>query len=193
MKYQEHTTKSGKFIRVWDDLIPYAAMGELFYQLRNEPMPLALQNDTCIHDFDGKYGFGKNMESPAWLKTFIGQNGVNPDNLPLVLFLDRCVPIRCWINLQTGYDVSRYHGDHGDSHNVSLLYYANTKWDIEWDGGTAFRTDDLSEIEFVSDYKPGRLVLFDSSIPHKPLSTSMMANHYRYTINSTYINKNKMS
>ena len=121
---------------------------------------------------------------------FINEHIKSEDSFALKSYLHRCQPLRCWINLQTGYDVSRYHGDHEDSNYVSLLYYANTKWDIEWDGGTIFRSDDLSEIEFISDYKPGRLVLFDSSIPHKPMSTSMSANHYRYTINSTYLNGN---
>ena len=55
---------------------------------------------------------------------------------------------------------------------------------MEWDGGTVFRTDDLSEVEYLSDYKPGRMILFDSSIPHKIYSSSYNAHPYRFTVNT---------
>lgn len=193
MKYIEHTTKTGKKIRVWDDLVPYSNMTEILYLLRNEQYPLVPQSDTVLEDFGGKYGFGKTILEKSFLKDLINNIG-GVDVFQLVTYLQRCDPINTWINLYTGHDVARYHTDNvynsSDEDYVTLLYYANIKWDINWDGGTIFRSDNLEDIEFVSDYKPGRLVLFDSTIPHKIMQTSNSAQHYRFTISSIYKNRN---
>ena len=68
------------------------------------------------------------------------------------------------INLSTLHDVNRIHVDGRGS--KTLLYYPNLKWEFEWGGHTVFLDDDLTDVEHCCVYKPGRLVLFDGSIPH---------------------------
>jgi hypothetical protein len=189
MNYFEHTTKSGKLIKVWDDLIPIGIRSRVFLGLRQEQYPLSYQNDTGLKDFEGKFGFGKPIETKDFMKLLLNEVG-STETFPITSYLNRCKVDRCWINVYTGYDVNRYHTDESNSEHVSVLYYANLAWDLEWDGGTIFRSDDLSEVEFVSDYKPGRIVMFDSSIPHKIMQTSHSAHHYRFTVNSVFKNYN---
>jgi hypothetical protein len=95
-------------------------------------------------------------------------------------------PVRSWLNLNTGADRLRYHPDMLNSGSKSVLYYANLEWNINWDGFTIFRSDDLKDIEFVSEYKPGRVIVFDSEIPHKATHPSPEACHLRYTYNQVY-------
>ena len=68
----------------------------------------------------------------------------------------------------------------GNDH-LTLLYYANLKWDPDWGGETSFANDDLSEIEFTSLYKPGRIIIFDSTIPHKSNCVSQDSPEFRFT------------
>jgi hypothetical protein len=189
MSMFEHITKSGKFIRVYDDLLPFPVVNRLYHDLRKESFPIAVQNDVALQDQVGKFGFGKLMSTPAFLRDVVNMKDA-VGAFPLQAYLNKCQPEKCWVNLFTGYDVARFHGDWHNGEYVSLLYYANDKWDINWDGGTLFRSDDLSEVELYVDYKPGRFVLFNSGIPHKAVSTSHSSAYYRYTINSVYINHN---
>jgi hypothetical protein len=56
----------------------------------------------------------------------------------------------------------------------------NTRWDRNWGGETLFANDE-GECEIAVEYKPGRVVLFDSLIPHKPSPVSMQADEFRFT------------
>ena len=65
--------------------------------------------------------------------------------------------------------------------NITLLYYANPQWKEEWAGETLFFNETVSEVVFTSIYKPGRIILFDGSIPHSLRPQSRVAPAYRFT------------
>lgn len=85
---------------------------------------------------------------------------------------------KCVVNLSTPTETHFAHTHEG----VTLLYYVNLRWREEWAGETIFYNDDISEVEFTSMYKPGRVVLFDGSIPHTFRPQSGSAPDYRFTI-----------
>ena len=93
---------------------------------------------------------------------------------------------RCWINATTGQHVPRYHPDAFKPDSLTILYYVNLKWDIDWDGQTIWRTDDMQNIEYISDFIPGRICIFDSSIPHKGCVPNNDAPTFRFTLNSVW-------
>jgi len=62
---------------------------------------------------------------------------------------------------------------HQDGEGITLLYYANLKWELNWGGHTLFLNENLSDIEYTCAYKMGRVVVFDGTIPH----LIMLANH----------------
>ena len=66
------------------------------------------------------------------------------------------------------------------SNRLTLLYYVNNKWDRDWGGETIFANNE-GECEIVVEYKPGRILLFDSTIEHKPSPISMEASEFRFT------------
>lgn len=188
MNLTEITTSSGKLIYVYDGLVPYSLMMELYFDLRTKEYPLVSQNDTALLDYTGVFGFGKSLPQDFILQ-FISRTD-RAEAFPLTSILRKYTPRRSWVNVYNGYHpTNRYHSDEGcklPGENYSLLYYANPKWDLEWDGGTVFRSEDLEKVEYLSDYKPGRFVLFDSSIPHKIYQTSLNADPYRFTINTVF-------
>lgn len=70
---------------------------------------------------------------------------------------------------------------HSHPEKIVILYYVNTIWEHEWHGETVFYSEDLSEIELCIKYTPGRVVVFDASIPHALRPQSSTADDYRFT------------
>lgn len=85
-----------------------------------------------------------------------------------------------YYSLITNWSVTnRFHVDRPS--DLTFLYYANLKWDYDWGGETLFSNDKITEIVYTSMYKPGRIVIFDSSIPHRPIPTTSNCPNMRYT------------
>jgi len=86
------------------------------------------------------------------------------------------------INLTTPGDVHHSHTDNYDSRNLTVLYYVNPEWNVEWGGDTLFLDQETENIEFASQFKPGRLVVFDPRIPHLIRPSTTLAPQYRFSI-----------
>jgi hypothetical protein len=71
---------------------------------------------------------------------------------------------------------------HTDRKGLTLLYYANVDWKLEWGGHTLFMDDKLEEVETVTLYKPGRIVVFDGTIPHMIMTPSNLCPTNRYSL-----------
>ena len=70
----------------------------------------------------------------------------------------------------------------------TLLYYLNSRWDRNWGGETLFANNN-GECELAVEYKPGRVVIFDGSIEHKPSAISMNADEYRFIFVIQFISR----
>ena len=81
------------------------------------------------------------------------------------------------VNLSHHSDVNFVH----PHKNTTLLYYANPYWKEEWAGETLFFNESCTEVVYTSIYKPGRLIIFDGSIPHTIRAPSRSAPQYRFT------------
>ena len=63
------------------------------------------------------------------------------------------------------------------------LYYVNLDWRDGWHGETLFyNPKDLKDIVYTSLYIPGRIILFDGSIPHAIRPQSVKAPKFRFTL-----------
>lgn len=82
------------------------------------------------------------------------------------------------VNLTTPAEKNRIHAD---GFGITLLYYANLEWKVDWGGHTLFLDESLQEVEFVSLYKPNRVVVFDGSIPHMIMTPSNLCPTLRYS------------
>lgn len=63
----------------------------------------------------------------------------------------------------------------------TLIYYVNLDWELEWGGHTLFMDDTLNDVKYTCLYKPGRVVVFDASIPHMIMTPSVFCPINRYT------------
>jgi hypothetical protein len=69
----------------------------------------------------------------------------------------------------------------------TLLYYPNTLWKLEWGGHTLFMDEKLEDAKYTCLYKTGRIVLFDSPIPHMILTPNIICPINRYSLAIQYI------
>ena len=89
-------------------------------------------------------------------------------------------PKMYWIVLSTHLSEYTYHTDSLDKGNKSLLYYINTHWEKNWGGETLF-CNRHGEVELAVEFKPGRIVMFDNHILHKPAPMTVSSIPYRFT------------
>ena len=105
-------------------------------------------------------------------------------------YFQKCIDETAWfthkklskivLNLVRSDDVYYIH-----SHPMGqvLLYYINLEWMDGWYGETLFYDPyDFGKISFASPYKPGRIILFDGSIPHAIRPQSIKAPKYRFSL-----------
>ena len=67
-----------------------------------------------------------------------------------------------------------------------VLYYPNLRWSRQWGGETIFYSPNNKHIEFVSEYEPNKLILFDGKISHTVRPGSYLSPQYRFTISCFY-------
>lgn len=92
--------------------------------------------------------------------------------------------INQYINYATPITADLIHTDSCSSQDnaYTILHYANFKWESQWHGETIFYDDNFSEALYAVTIKPGRVVMFNSNIPHSATSPSTIAEYPRYTI-----------
>lgn len=172
--HKVYYTNDGRAMHVFDGLFDLQTRTRFFMFIKNskflitggggvEPEDIADQQFQAMYSFEQLLDFGM-MEKH------------NSDGFAEVI--EGYAPIRSYA-LATNY-TSQPHF-HPDPPGLTLLYYANMKWDKDWGGETMFADDMLDEIIYTSMYVPGRVVIFDSSIPHKPCTPTIKANPFRFT------------
>jgi hypothetical protein len=84
------------------------------------------------------------------------------------------------------YDKSTSSSSHVDAYDpncISILIYPNIEWDDLWAGDIKFYNENEdSQFHTVVDFKPGRVVVFDSNIRHKVMPLSSLAETDRFSI-----------
>lgn len=72
------------------------------------------------------------------------------------------------------------HVDSSEPNHMTILLFPNKYWESGWGGEIVFY--DKSEKHSLFEYKPGRVIVFDSRIPHKVMPTTQLAKKSRYSI-----------
>tara|TARA_B100000941_G_scaffold244584_1_gene188829 strand:- start:70 stop:585 length:516 start_codon:yes stop_codon:yes gene_type:complete len=91
---------------------------------------------------------------------------------------DKLIKVIC--NLVRPDDVHYTHVHPGQQ---VCLYYVNLDWRDGWHGETLFyNPNNLTEIVYTSLFVPGRIILFDGSIPHAIRPQSVRAPKFRFSL-----------
>lgn len=89
---------------------------------------------------------------------------------------------RAYINVYFPYTPTGVHTDDDSPNAISFLSFANPQWLVDWGGETQFFSEDLQSIRESVLPKGGRVVLFDSNIPHSARSPSPLSTVPRFTV-----------
>lgn len=176
LDYKEYSTSNNRKIRVYDNLVTYSDL--IYYRTfcQNSIYRIGVTSSLVL---EHKHRFETFFQSE-----FSEQDD---ENFKLLENLKPQIPWifknrkrnKSWINSSYTGSIYRIHTDISPNNNkftslgledcpsLSLLCLLNVKWDQE-DGGETIFYNDFLEAEIAISQKPGRVIIFDSTIPHKP-------------------------
>lgn len=177
------TTSNNKKIYIFDDIYDAAARMRFYLFIKNsyfktDGRPDAGTLETCgdLHLFS-PFSID-DIENMGLL--------IHPDSKIFEELLGGQRVANSRVNLATLNDKNRFHTD-TTSAGLTLLYYPNFRWELEWGGYTLFSDDSMAEIEHCVAYKPGRVIIFDGTIPHCIGAPTIIAPSYRFSFAIQYI------
>jgi Rps23 Pro-64 3,4-dihydroxylase Tpa1-like proline 4-hydroxylase len=171
MRHKKITTSSGRFIDIYDDVFPpHLQSHHIGFVQRSRYKLGASSNDGVQWQKDKTF-----FQSLFTEEDFSNFRFINDE---LLQKLQNYEVNGCWVLVSSPLSTYYYHTD-GSDPGITLLYYVNTRWDRDWGGETLFANDE-GECEIAVEYKPNRIVIFDSLIEHKSSSISMQADEFRF-------------
>lgn len=179
MKKTEHILSTGKKITVYDGLLPLQLRSEIFNFVKRSRFVIGWRDADYVkanqHEFLHSY-YSLEDNDNAKLLPFLRTTEVNQHIEGLSI-------VNSVVNLSVPSDT---HFPHAHLENIVVLYYANLDWENHWYGETLFYTEDLNDIELALKYTPGRVVVFEGSIPHSVRPQSASADTHRFTYAITF-------
>lgn len=167
---------NGKFIDIYDDWLPatdklhiFKFLINSFYVPKRAPFSDSAQS---IGTLEASYGLRDMLRLRIFENEFI-LNYIKENNLRIY---------RSYAVLVTASDTYMYHVDSDIEGTPTALYYANLEWKPEWEGETHFSDEKMQEVLFTSSFVPGRLVIFDGTIPHKSSQPAIGSSGYRFAL-----------
>ncbi len=168
------TTKSGKSIFVYDNLFTYNERIRFYQFMRS--------SSFRIHNSDGINAYLRNQFYSQYSVQDVDNLGIKDTEgykrLDTIHKFSQRDLIQSRVNCTTPHEQCGYHIDYSKG-SSTFLYYGNLKWDLTWSGQTIFGSEDLNEIEYASFFIPGRVIVFDGSIPHMIVPPNMYAEEVR--------------
>ncbi len=181
IKHQEIKVSKDKSIHVYDGIFNYSEISGIYNALTRGTYMLDNANRGDVQELqDRKLVYRITPELLDKLHFFDG--ALDP-------ILEERVPnetyehFKSYVNLGLYTDNHEVHADHYyDRAGKTLLYYVNETWNKDWGGETAFFDDNAENIIFTSQLIPGRVIIFDSNIPHAAKPQSIDGPAYRFTM-----------
>ena len=165
-------------LSVFDEVIPYSLMDMVLAFCKKSTFRLGWPDgdDTDL-----------NLHS-TWTKDELKSTGLIP-------YFDDCIKNTEWfvkndlhriiLNVVKSNDVHYIHHHEGEQ---VLLYYVNLDWQDGWYGETLFfNPSNIKEVQYTSSFQPGRIILFDGSIPHAIRPQSIKAPKFRFTLSLFFV------
>jgi hypothetical protein len=171
--------ESGKSIHVLDDLFSFEFRSEAYTFAKLVPLQMGWADTAITENQHHKYLHAP--LTPADLGAFRMLDYLKHTPIAEItkgLRLEKTV-----LNVTVTSDA---HFTHSHAEKKVVLYYLNQEWQDGWHGETLFFSENSKDIVFASRYVPGRVIVFDGSIPHSIRPQSRIAPQYRYTLAMVY-------
>lgn len=182
MIYDDINDDRHKKIHIFDDVFTFAERTRFYSFVTNSRYSIGEYDGVLLENHKTSTLTSKYSEGDVRAMDFYIPAKVNE-----VVDLSDWKPVSAYTNLCRPDDSFHIHTDHHGP-MWTVLYYVNLNWHIEWGGDTYFLKEDLS-IDYVSQFKPGRLVIFDGTIPHLMRPSTRLAPENRFSFVMKYIPK----
>lgn len=182
MKRETKHLSSGGTVDIFDDVYTYGEMVKFMLFFQNSLFKLSAKA-SLLNDHDSI----KNWVSRYSNEDVENLGIFNNSNFHSIneTIRDRKF-VRAWVNCFTPCSIVWYHTDYGKNYNAkTFLYYCNTEWRKDQGGETLLYNDNMNP-EIIIEYKPNRVIIYDSHIPHKPLQHIAGNTPYRFTFVATF-------
>lgn len=178
LKYQRRTVTGGGVIEIFDDVFTPAEREYHFRFFQQSKYSLGGVSNAMIERSNKTFFTAEFNEEDLQNLKFFDRNGFKY----LRNYLDCYSVDRSWCLASSPYSTYYFHPDYvfAEENRKTILYYTNLRWDRDWGGETLF-ANSCGECEIAVEYKPGRVVVFDSAIEHKPSPISLEADEFRFT------------
>jgi len=174
-KKQIPLSKSNKLLMVYDDLFSFHERTEWYYFIQNSIYK--------INGFDRTSYSSKSLQLySSFSEEDVRNMGVLKSNGFQQIFEEHGLQNKEFQKVRVNLSPASEHNEvHSDGNGLTLIYYCNLNWQVNWGGHTLFMDDKLSDAEYTCLYKPGRVALFDGSIPHMILTPTSAAEEHRFS------------
>ena len=113
----------------------------------------------------------------------IFQNSYRMENFGQLIDPEKYEFSNAYVNLGLVNDSHEIHVDGPTKGQViTMLVYPNIEWGSNHGGETVFYEEDKTEMVYLNPYVPGRICIFDGSIPHCAKPQALIGPKYRFTI-----------
>lgn len=172
--------ENNKSIHIFDDVVDFHYKNNTFTFIKNSRFRIGWSDreDTKVHEY---------VYSTYTMEEYSRVNPIihckdDECGQTMVDALKQKRWTKTMVNLSTQTEPHFIHTHDG----ITLLYYVNLDWDESFGGETIFYKEDLSEIVYTSKYTPGRIIIFDGTIPHTFRAQSSLGPRYRFTMATIY-------
>jgi hypothetical protein len=177
MQIREATVE-GKPIAIYDDVFTFSARSEMYHFANNSLYTI----DRFTSDLPEMSQYHRTIKSSFTVTDMVRFKFFHNDFILKFIKENNLRIFNTYINLCTASDIYQYHVDSFTPGIPTMLYYLNQEWDPIWEGETHFANSTMKDILFSAAFVPGRLVIFDSTIPHKSSQPGPLAKFYRFTL-----------
>lgn len=172
---KEHVVENNKRIHVIDDLFPLQFRSDVYVYAKSSTFQLGWADTSIAENQHHKYLYAPYTQVDL---EAMGMWSYLQD--PRIKGLvDGMKLSKAVLNMTTASDS---HFAHAHPESKVVLYYVNQEWRDGWHGETLFFSENLKEIVHANVYTPGRIVVFDGSIPHAIRPQSVIGPQFRYTL-----------
>lgn len=163
-------------LEIYDNLVPPGLVKDIFESIHQPAYKFGQKSNPG--DTFGFWIAHITQDTLASVKPLNGLAEIVDDNITKGHF----DVARMYINAYNFGDCPTVHSDHDSEGHFTVLYYANPEWQANWAGETLFYNPARDDILRAVYPTPGRIVFFDSRIPHSARAPSRVCDFVRYTI-----------
>jgi hypothetical protein len=177
MIYRDYTIEE-KNIRIYDDILTPAE----HYKCYNYALKSSYKLLRSASDAPEEQQYQKTLACYLSLDEVISHGLLSNQYICNYIKENKLRVRRYYFNLSTSNDTYCYHIDDAEDGSKTILCYLNTTWEPTWEGETHFSNNKMREVLVASSFIPGRVIIFDSSIPHKSTQPSFNSKNFRIAV-----------